>query len=215
MSTPITRGFIHWSVTGPKTTVADLRRMHVEGNGWRDIGYHWVILHPDSNELKGQAITGWWQIVKRGRPINDDKVMTAAEQGAHAFGHNKGTLSCVVVQKPGDKLHPLQIQALEAVMATWCKRYGLAPTDMYGHRDVNATQCPGDELYGLVKAFRDGRKLSHGYDKRDLEKAALEFALAMEAYLPVKEQPEAKQTSEYRNKMSAWERFLTIKGLVE
>lgn len=41
----ITFGFIHCAATPPGMDIGadELRRWHVEGNGWSDIGYHYVI----------------------------------------------------------------------------------------------------------------------------------------------------------------------------
>ena len=62
-------------------TADDIRRWHVDDNGWSDIGYHWVI------ERDGQ--------IKRGRH--------AQSQGAHVRGHNHESIGiCLIGGKGND-----------------------------------------------------------------------------------------------------------------
>lgn len=144
----IRRVVVHWSVTDKKTTVQDLRRMHVIGNGWSDIGYHRVILHPDSDEHISHP-SEWWQLVKLGRPI--DRI------GAHALGHNSDSIGVVVVAHPSYGLDPLQEEALKRTVDTLCRRYGLDPKKaVYGHKDLNATACPGPQIYKIVQGIKRG-----------------------------------------------------------
>lgn len=73
----ITEFIIHCSATreGQDVTAADIRRWHVKGNGWKDIGYHFVI-HLDGT-------------IELGRPI--------AEVGAHCAGHNAESIGICYV----------------------------------------------------------------------------------------------------------------------
>jgi len=50
--------------------VEDIREWHVKGNGWSDVGYHFII------KLDGT--------VQDGRPVE--------KSGAHTFGHNKDSI---------------------------------------------------------------------------------------------------------------------------
>ena len=63
---------LHCSATpeGRHHDVADIRRWHVDGRGWSDVGYHFCIL------LDGT--------VEAGRPVS--------RQGAHVKGHNKTSI---------------------------------------------------------------------------------------------------------------------------
>lgn len=63
---------LHCSATpeGREHDVEDIRRWHVDGRGWSDVGYHYIIL------LDGT--------VQAGRPVNI--------QGAHCKGQNKTTV---------------------------------------------------------------------------------------------------------------------------
>lgn len=68
---------IHCTGTVPsaKTTVESVRNYHVGKNGWKDIGYHYLI-----------TIDG---VIHNGRPIE--------QAGAHCVGHNATTIGICYV----------------------------------------------------------------------------------------------------------------------
>ena len=101
---------------------AEIRRWHVEGNGWADIGYHFVIRRSG--------------LVETGRD--------ESTPGAHVRGHNTGSLGvCMVGGKPGCNFTAGQWAALEALVTDILKRYGLSVGDVYGHNDFdNGKTCP-------------------------------------------------------------------------
>ncbi|OKJ78384.1 peptidoglycan recognition protein family protein [Streptomyces sp. CB02460] len=47
-----------------------------------------------------------------------------------------------------------QYAALVELCAQICRQYGLAAYQIYGHRDFNSTECPGDRLYALLPKLR-------------------------------------------------------------
>jgi len=104
------------------TTMEDIRRWHVEGRGFRDIGYHFVL------EREGQ--------IRLGRPV--------PVSGAHAKGHNADSIGICVV---GDNTDPEQQWSesqwaelrylVEALRLVWPEAEVLA------HCEVGSTECPG------------------------------------------------------------------------
>ena len=119
---------LHMSYTPPSRDIgaADIRRWHVNDQGWRDIGYHWVI-------RRGGAI-------EQGRP--------ETERGAHVAGHNAHSLGiCLVGGRAEDAqvvecnytLH--QWDALRELLSELSIRYPLAR--IVGHNDLVARGCPG------------------------------------------------------------------------
>ncbi len=58
MSRTIRRIVCHHTDSAPTTDAATIRGWHVDGNGWSDIGYHWVIR---------QTADGEW-MTEQGRP---------------------------------------------------------------------------------------------------------------------------------------------------
>lgn len=105
------------------------------GNGWLGIGYHYVI-HKDGT-------------IERGRPL-----MT---EGAHAYGHNSHTVGINLTgnfewENPTDE----QIESLIELLASLCRIFHL-PVNRYsivGHGDLNATACPGWNLYRRLPEIR-------------------------------------------------------------
>lgn len=129
----ISRIVIHHSAS-PKatTTIQDIERWHKE-KGYNGVGYHKVI--------EGGGIT------RQGRP---DEVV-----GAHAYGHNTGTLGvCVCGNFDSEEPDAEQLKELVQVLAVLCKRHGLKAGAIVGHRDVNATSCPGKNLFSKLPDIR-------------------------------------------------------------
>jgi hypothetical protein len=139
----------HWSASASTTTVDDIRGWHLR-QGWRDIGYHRVILHPDS--VPGAK--HWYDLVKQGRDLDMDRYISDLEVGAHAKGFNINSVGVCVVGGPRTPLHPLQKEAILQVAKIFTERFGLWRRAVICHRDVNKTQCPGDEIYNVIKQFK-------------------------------------------------------------
>jgi len=145
---------IHWTASGSKTTVEDIRGWH-KAKGWRDIGYHRVILHPDS--IAEISLLKWYHLVKEGRELDDDLYLEIGEEGAHAKGFNKSHIGICVVGNTNYTMHPLQKVALRETCRTLLTRFKLAPNTIKLHREVNQTACPGEEISELIKKFRTER----------------------------------------------------------
>ena len=119
---------IHCSATpkGMPFTIEDVRRWHVKGNGWKDVGYHYVI-HLDGS-------------VHAGRDEN--------EVGAHCAGHNYDSIGICYIggvsadgSKPEDTRTPEQRNSLKRLAADLLKRY--PGTTLHGHNEFNPRKaCP-------------------------------------------------------------------------
>lgn len=128
----IDRIIIHCADTpaGRDDTVADIRRWHTlpppRGNGWKDVGYHYIIRLDGTIEL--------------GRP--------ESEPGAHTQGYNAHSIGvCYVGGKSADGSHPedtrtpQQKEALVKLLSDLKARYPKA--SIFGHRDLNSGKaCP-------------------------------------------------------------------------
>lgn len=112
---------VHCSATNPdtRTTVGDIRRMHVEGNGWSDIGYHFYI------DQEGNLFVG--------RPLT--------RTGAHTKGHNKDNIGICLEGgvnahvKPENNFTEAQMSSLRELITEMASRYGIKEEDIKGHRD--------------------------------------------------------------------------------
>lgn len=108
--------------------VAEIRRWHVDENGWRDIGYH-IIIDRDGT-------------VAYGRPVD--------QPGAHAKGHNTNSVGIALIGGKGgdrsdlfsDHFTPAQDASLRAAINSLKVQF---PTinAVIGHNDVTASRaCP-------------------------------------------------------------------------
>ena len=118
---------VHCSATreGENFDVAEIRRWHVEGRGWSDIGYHFYI------DLYGE--------IHKGRDI--------AKIGAHCKGHNRNSIGicyCGGVEADGktpkDTRLDCQKEALTAVLRTLKAMYPNAI--VHSHNDFANKACP-------------------------------------------------------------------------
>lgn len=100
--------------------VEEIRRWHVEGNGWSDVGYHWIIRRDGTLE-KGRH---------------------ESVAGAHVRGHNAQSIGvCMVGGKHDCNFTWLQWRALRALVEGLTKRYSQAA--VCGHRDLDPGKaCP-------------------------------------------------------------------------
>jgi N-acetylmuramoyl-L-alanine amidase len=118
----ITKIVVHCAYTPASMDIGadEIRRWHVQDNGWRDIGYHYVIRRDGTLET--------------GRPEN--------EQGAHVRGHNKGSLGiCLVGGKPGANFTRQQWAALEKLVNGLTVKYPQAL--VMGHNNLDSGKtCP-------------------------------------------------------------------------
>lgn len=102
-----------------------IQRLHMSVNGWDDVGYHYLV--------------DWEGRILEGRALD--------RMGAHTDGHNEGSIGIAVMgdfetQRPTSK----QLQALRD-LADWLSwAYAIAPERILGHKDFNATACPGRYL---------------------------------------------------------------------
>lgn len=107
--------------------VAEIKRWHVEGNGWNDIGYHFLIDRDGT--------------VAKGRPVEIT--------GAHVSGHNTGTIGISLFGGHGSaetdafskNFTEAQEQALLDLLAELGNKYGIER--ITGHNQYAAKACPG------------------------------------------------------------------------
>lgn len=109
-----------------------IQRFHMDVRGWNDIGYSFVLFQP-----RGRGKTRVPRLYVGRGPI----AMTASQVP------NTGGISvCVIVDD--EPIHPLTRERLEGITRSLARRRGISR--VLGHRDVQATDCPGDELARLV-----------------------------------------------------------------
>ena len=122
----LNRIILHCSATkeGKDFSVDTIRDWHVNGRGWSDIGYHWVIRLDGSIEV--------------GRPLE--------KSGAHTKGHNKDSVGvcyiggCDADGKPKDTMNPEQEKAWRMIVLSLRTLYG--DLTIHGHNEFAKKACP-------------------------------------------------------------------------
>ncbi|MHB8797378.1 MAG: N-acetylmuramoyl-L-alanine amidase [Thermoanaerobaculia bacterium] len=130
-----------------------IQAFHMDTNGWNDLGYAWVVCrHGD---------------VFQGREDDDDGTDV---QGAHD-GFNRGStgVSLLGYFHPPYDQHPTEEQLSSLVeLIAWIsalrgidpagrssyEAFGAEVDNVYGHREVKDTSCPGDHLFALKELLR-------------------------------------------------------------
>jgi hypothetical protein len=113
--------------------VAQIRAWHTApppaGNGWQDIGYHFVILNGvrRAGDKYCAAEDG---MIETGRPI--DVI------GAHCKGHNTGSIGISLVGK--DTFTPRQFSTLAETIKQLKGKYPIS--SVVGHNFYAETDCP-------------------------------------------------------------------------
>ncbi|MCF8239371.1 MAG: N-acetylmuramoyl-L-alanine amidase [Saprospiraceae bacterium] len=127
--------------------VRSIWNFHVNGNGWSDIGYNWLV---DPN---GQVYIG------RGDDI----------LGAHFCGKNSNTLgTCVMGDFTAVQPTPTALTALSDLYAwkacvenidplgsAWHPASGAVIPNVSGHRQSCNTSCPGDAFFPMLPQVRE------------------------------------------------------------
>lgn len=115
-----------------RAAIAATRRFHVETRGWDDIGYSYLLAQPWERDGAAAVYVG------RGA-----RRLPASQQGA-----NRGNWSVSVLATEDERI----MRRTTAAIA-WLART-LRAKAILGHRDQNATSCPGDKLYAELPRIR-------------------------------------------------------------
>ncbi len=118
---------LHHSATADGWTLSadDIRRYHMEVNGWKDVGYHFFI----------ERVEDSTQILA-GRMLDED--------GAHCVGRNHDSIGICFVGN-FDIADPPQASwdAGVRLVRSLCRVFGIPPENVGGHRDYAEKTCPG------------------------------------------------------------------------
>ena len=126
---------VHCSATieGANINTDTIRRWHVDGNKWKDIGYHYVV------ELDGKIGTGRLESVT----------------GAHTKGKNRTSIGVCYVggldqdKSPKDTLRGVQLGSMEQLLMELMTRYPEAT--LHGHNEFASKACPSFDVQEKFK----------------------------------------------------------------
>lgn len=143
---PYSRTYLHQSVT----IAPDLVWIDADGDGVEDDEEKAMRLLEEIGEKRfGGGISYTWCIPPSGRIYEGHSV---DRQGAHTGGLNDVARAiCLIGRYQDDEPTPAQIQSIawllqHNVAKGWTKTAALTG----GHRDVKATECPGDLAYAAI-----------------------------------------------------------------
>lgn len=130
---------IHCAATKPAQDIGvkEIDLWHRQ-RGWKGIGYHFVIRRDGR--------------IEKGRPIG--------EVGAHASGHNTGSIGVCLVGginaagKPEANYTPQQWEALRQFIADLKTAHGVKSERIIGHNQVSSKACP---CFDVPKWVRENR----------------------------------------------------------
>ena len=177
MYVPTKKAVVHHTATGNSYVdgAAEVRAIytyHAVSLGWGDIGYSSLV------DVFGNIYEG-----RHGRGAGDTReVLSADVVAGHALSHNYGTTGVGLIGthtargeggKPGVVPTSVSWAALTNVLAFECVRRGMDPegagdflrsddawnrglANVPGHRDCNATICPGGHVYDRLGELRAG-----------------------------------------------------------
>ena len=136
----------------PFAAVREIFRFHAKEKGWGDIGYHFLI-GPAGRIFEGR---------KGGETV----------VAGHAAGWNVGTIGISLLGN-FSKTSPTAaaLSSLEKLLSFLAKKHrldlrgetllkGKKKPVLLGHRDLNATDCPGEKLFREVVRLRGGQVLT-------------------------------------------------------
>ncbi len=152
---PLNRVIVHHTVTAidepdPAARIRAIHAFHVQGNDWSDIGYNFLV------DQAGRIYEGR----AGGGPSGEDGSGRGVI-GAHAAGHNTGSVGVAILGTFTDDRATPSDAALDAVAAVTAWKLGtrgidpLAQGAVIGHRDVVATGCPGNGCQRRLAEVRE------------------------------------------------------------
>lgn len=134
---------VHHSATESTdpSVVRRIQKNHMEGRGFGDIGYHFLI------DARGK--------IYQGRSLR--------WQGAHAYGANNIANIGICLLGDFDSHPPTEaaLRSLEGLVDALRERHQIARARVVGHRELKATDCPGRYLEEWVREYRTGHPLAH------------------------------------------------------
>jgi N-acetylmuramoyl-L-alanine amidase len=130
-----------------------VRRWHLE-KGWKDIGYHFVILNGRLTKfMKVPEMDG---IIEHGRLLDADGFLEDNEVGAHALGYNASSLGVVLVGVK--KFTDAQFMALAGLCRLMSDQFGFSLRNVAGHYEVPSGKeqgktCPNFDMRWFRKDY--------------------------------------------------------------
>jgi N-acetyl-anhydromuramyl-L-alanine amidase AmpD len=145
------------------TLARSIQHYHMDHNDWIDTGQHFTVnrggLIAEGRHRSLETLLGGVSFVEGTHCVDQNDVSIGIE--------NEGTYT--KVEPPG-----VLLAGLTSLLAYCAAQYKINPTQIYGHRDFNDTDCPGDKLHALLPGLRYevARRLGASIDQTSAAQAA-------------------------------------------
>jgi hypothetical protein len=173
---PVQKLIVHHTDTqnndpDPAATIRSIYYYHAVTQGWGDIGYNFLIDESGRIYEGRHSQNSWDPALYPAGPTGADANGNGVT-GAHAQGFNSGTVGIALLGTlTNQDATPAARNALEQLLAWEASTHGIDPqgSSLYtnpvsgtqatfpniaGHRDVNATECPGGTFYATLPTIR-------------------------------------------------------------
>jgi hypothetical protein len=166
---PVKRIAVHHTDTAnndpnPAATVRAIYAFHVQGNGWNDIGYNFLI------DQQGNVYEGRYARNYNGAAPTGENEAGQHVIGAHVSNNNTGSVGISLLGS-FESVAPTNAQqaALEKMIAWEGDRHELDTTSssvVMGHRDLGQSACPGGVAWALLPKWRqNATAIKYSYAK--------------------------------------------------
>ena len=121
-----------------------IREWHMK-NGWKDIGYHFVILNgklrPNASKWQTELTIPFMDgNIEVGRYLDGDNLINGAEVGAHTLGYNENSIGiCLIGVK---NFTEKQFKSLEMLLKQLMVTYKVDKSCIKGHYHFAKKSCP-------------------------------------------------------------------------
>ena len=130
--------FIVWHCSAsPYGTAGTIRNWHLK-RGWRDIGYHGVVLNGflTREDFGAGRRIGWLEGgFEVGRVWDGDGFLEQSEVGAHAYGMNRTSLGLCLIGENGH-FTLKQLETALDVTRRWMPQFGVHVSHVIGHYEI-------------------------------------------------------------------------------
>jgi LysM repeat protein len=139
-SAPYNRITIHHTTDNPKYPKRDnalfarvIQKYHQQSRKWADIGYHFLVAK------NGEILEG--------RLLN--------KLGAHVKNQNTGNIGIAMLGDfDRDEMTSKQKEVLKSLIRALQERYDIPANQLYGHRDLGDTNCPGKNGWTFIQTLK-------------------------------------------------------------
>lgn len=125
----VNKVIIHHTHRDPDS-IDSIRNLHINKNGWEEIGYHYVIGNGNKTNVDGRIY----------------ETRSTKFMGAHVYGHNTDSIGIALIGN-FDKTTPTkkQIESLTQLIIKIAKEHNIKIENIKGHREFPGVTktCPG------------------------------------------------------------------------